>query len=137
MPFEARYKIYWHHTDAAGIAHFSRILTLVEQAEEDFYTSRGLLKTHARLPRREVYISFTSPVARGDEVSVRLWAGEVRTRAVKYLFEIYNITRGAKAAEGHIVVVCVDAEGETLTAIRCPEELINAWRENASPPEAT
>ncbi|MEM1637163.1 MAG: thioesterase family protein [Pyrobaculum sp.] len=129
MPFEARYRVYWHHTDGAGIAHFSRILAIVEQAEEDFYASKGLLHVHGRLPRREVYASFLYPLRRGDEVLVRIWAGEVRRRAVRYRFEILNLTAGRKAAEGHVVAVCVDSEGGELKAVECPQEFVEAWKE--------
>ncbi|MEM1615076.1 MAG: thioesterase family protein [Pyrobaculum sp.] len=129
MPFEARYRVYWHHTDAAGIAHFSRVLALVEQAEEDFYASRGLLQVHGRLPRREVFASFLSPLRRGDEVAVRIWADEVRRRAVRYRFEIFNVTTGRKAAEGYVVGVCVEENEGELRAVECPEEFLRLWRE--------
>jgi len=133
MPFEARYRVYWHHTDAAGIVHFSRLLAFVEQAEEDFYASAGILSVHGRLPRREVYASFTYPLRRGDEVAVRIWAEEVRRRAVKYRFEVFNLTAGVKAAEGYVVGVCVDVREGKLAAVECPEDFLEAWRRNAPP----
>ncbi|MFN7106334.1 MAG: acyl-CoA thioesterase [Pyrobaculum sp.] len=131
--FEARYRVYWHHTDAAGIAHFTRILALVEQAEEDFYRQRGAATQNFinGIPRREVYVQFFSPLKVGDQVSIRLCAKDVRIRAVKYHFEIYNLTADVKAAEGHVVAVCVGLEEGKLTAVRCPEEFLKVWQETS------
>ncbi|MEM4971498.1 MAG: hotdog domain-containing protein, partial [Sulfolobales archaeon] len=92
MPFEARYRIYWSETDAAGIAHFSSILRIVERAEEDLYRSKGLSEIHRMLPRIEVHARFRSPLRWGDEISVRLELDEARTRGLRYRFEIINIT---------------------------------------------
>lgn len=134
--FEAEYVVYWHLTDAAGIAHFSRELLLVEQAEEDLYRSFGVAKgILASGPRREVYARFNHPLKLGDRVRVRLWLEEMRGRAVKYGFEIYDVTAQRVAAEGYVVAVCVAVEGGELKAAECPEELARAWREAGGPPQ--
>lgn len=137
MVFEAEYVVYWHLTDGAGIAHFSRELLLVEQAEEDLYrrfgVRQGILVSG---PRREVYARFNYPVRLGDRVRVRLWLEEMRSRAVKYRFEIYNVSAGRVAAEGYVVAVCVAVEGGEMRAAECSEELARAWREAGGPPQS-
>jgi acyl-CoA thioester hydrolase len=76
MPFESRYRVYWSETDAAGIAHFTNILRIIEKAEEDLYRSKGLYSVQKDLPMRlvvrEVYARFKSPLRWNDEISVRL-----------------------------------------------------------------
>ncbi|WP_252901543.1 hypothetical protein [Vulcanisaeta sp. JCM 14467] len=64
MPFKAKYYIYWVDTDAAGIAHFTSFLRLVERAEEDFYRMNGILHYHSIAPRRELFITYTAPLRR-------------------------------------------------------------------------
>lgn len=128
MPFKARYYIYWADTDAAGIAHFTSFLRLVERAEEDFYRQNGVLHYHSIAPRRELFISYTSPLRRGDEVEVELWLDEARTRAIRYRFRIINITTSRVAAEGYLVFTCISNESGELRAIECPKELINTWK---------
>jgi acyl-CoA thioester hydrolase len=54
MPFELRYRVYWSETDAAGIAHFTNILKIIEKAEEDLYRSKGLYNVQKDLPMRLV-----------------------------------------------------------------------------------
>ncbi|ABL87337.1 thioesterase superfamily protein [Pyrobaculum islandicum DSM 4184] len=128
MPFEVRFYIYWSQTDAAGIVHFSEFFSLVEHAEEEFYRARGVLEIHSRMPRVEAYAVFKSPLRRGDVARVVLKPLEIREKAVKYGFEIYNETTGALSATGHIVAVCVENEGGRLKSTRCPQELVDVWR---------
>lgn len=128
MPFEAKFYIYWSQTDAAGIAHFSEFFSLVEHAEEELYRAKGVLDAHGRMPRVEAYAVFKSPLRRGDLARVVLRPLEIKEKAVKYGFEIYNETTGALSATGHIVAVCVENEGGRLKSTRCPQELLDAWR---------
>jgi acyl-CoA thioester hydrolase len=127
MPFEMRYRVYWSETDAAGIAHFSSILRIVERAEEDLYRSVGLHDIHQHLPRIEVYARFRSPLRWGDEISVRLELEEARTRGLRYRFEIFNITMNSLAAEGYIAFACIERGEGSLRAMPCSRKLIEAW----------
>ncbi|MDT7870477.1 MAG: thioesterase family protein [Thermoproteus sp.] len=128
MPFEARFHIYWSQTDAAGIVHFSEFFSLVEHAEEELYRSRGVLDAHGRMPRVEAHAVFKSPLRRGDEVRVVLRPLELKEKAVKYGFEVYNETEGVLSASGYIVAVCVESDGGRLRSTRCPQSLLDAWR---------
>ena len=133
QPFEAKYRIYWSETDAAGIAHFSSILRIIEKAEEDLYRSKGLPKIHRMLPRIEVHARFRSPLRWGDEILVRLELDEARSRGLRYRFEIINFTTGSNAAEGYIVLACVEQEGGSIRAVQCPKELIDVWNSTKEP----
>ena len=133
QPFEAKYRIYWSETDAAGIAHFSTILRIIERAEEDLYRSKGLPKIHSMLPRIEVHARFRSPLRWGDEILVRLELDEARSRGLRYRFEIINLTTGSNAAEGYIVLACVEQEGGSIRAVQCPKELIDVWNSTKEP----
>lgn len=128
MPFEVRFHIYWSQTDAAGIVHFAEFFSLVEHAEEELYRAMRVLEIHSRMPRVEAYAVFKSPLKRGDVARVVLRPLELREKAIKYGFEIYNETTGLLSATGHIVAVCVENEGGRLKSTRCPPELIEAWR---------
>ncbi len=128
MPFEVKFHIYWSQTDAAGIVHFSEFFSIVEHAEEELYRAKGVLDVHSRMPRVEACAVFKSPLRRGDVVRVVLKPLELKERAVKYGFEIYNETTGTLSAAGHVVAVCVENEGGKLRSTKCPPELIEAWR---------
>ncbi len=128
MPFEVRFHIYWSQTDAAGIVHFAEFFTLVEHAEEEFYRSKGLLDIHSRMPRVEAHAVFKSPLRRGDLVRVVLKPLEIREKAIKYGFEIFNESTGLLSASGYIAAVCVENEGGRLRSTKCPQELVDAWK---------
>lgn len=129
MPFEVRYRIYWSETDAAGIAHFSSILRIIERAEEDLYRSHGISSVHMILPRIEVHARFRSPLRWGDEIIVRLELDEARNRGLRYRFEVINETTRTLAVEGYVAIACVERrEDGSLQATQCPRELIDVWR---------
>jgi len=128
MPFETRFFIYWSQTDAAGIVHFAEFFEIVEHAEEELYRTRGVLHHHGRLPRVEAHAVFKSPLRRGDQVRVVLRPLEIREKAVKYGFDIFNETTGTLSATGYIVAVCVELESGKLKSAKCPQELIETWK---------
>lgn len=41
MPFIRTRQVAFHDTDASGVAHFSRLLCLVEEVEHEYLSSRG------------------------------------------------------------------------------------------------
>ena len=42
MPFVRTRQVAFHDTDASGVAHFTRLLCLVEEVEHEYLRSRGL-----------------------------------------------------------------------------------------------
>jgi len=129
MPFETRFFTYWSQTDAAGIVHFAEFFEIVEHAEEELYRARGVLHHHSRLPRVEAHATFKSPLRRGDQVRVVLRPLEIRDKVIKYGFEIFNETTGVLSATGYIVAVCVNVEQGGLKSAKCPQELLDPWRD--------
>mgnify|MGYP001773349371 CR=1 FL=1 len=133
MPFTAKYVAYLSDTDAAGIVHFANYFRFVERAEEDFYRSMGLPKVYEFMPRIEVFIRYESPIRRGDSIRVELSLEEARTRAVRYGFNIFNDSAGIRAAYGHVAAACVEISEGKMRAIKCPQEVIEAWTKTRSP----
>ena len=42
IPFVRTRQVAFHDTDASGVAHFSRLLCLVEEVEHEYLRSRGV-----------------------------------------------------------------------------------------------
>jgi len=127
MPFISKYVAYLSDTDAVGIVHFANYLRIVERAEEDFYRSLGLPNAYESMPRIEAFIKYESPIHRGDSIRVELELEEARTRAIRYRFRVFNETSGKEAAHGYIAAACVELSNAELRAVKCPQEIINAW----------
>jgi acyl-CoA thioester hydrolase len=66
---------------------------------------------------------------RGDQVRVVLRPLEIRDKVIKYGFEIFNETTGVLSATGYVVAVCVNVEQGGLKSAKCPQELLDAWRD--------
>ena len=135
-------EVEWHHTDMAGIIHFSTFFYFMEAAEHAFFRSLGFsinTTTPERLgwPRVHVECDFRYPLRFEDSVEVRLLVKEKRTRTLTYAFVFRKLNGGAarEVARGSITVACVkrNAAGE-LAAVPIPEAI--AERIEVAPPEA-
>jgi acyl-CoA thioester hydrolase len=127
MPtFKTTFRVSWVETDAAQIVHFSNYFRYFERAEEEFYRSLGFnfeslsKKYNLIFPRVEAYCNFKSPLKFNDLVEIELSVKEIREKAVKYWFKIYNKRDEKLAAEGYLVVVAVDEK--LRKAVKIPEE---------------
>ena len=127
-PYSVEYRVYWSDTDAAGIAHFTSILKMVEKAEEDLYRSIGIQSVHTTLPRIEVHVRYRAPLRWGDLAKIELKLEEARRRGLRYGFKIYNVSINKLAAEGYIAVACVKKSEGSIAPTECPEELFEAWK---------
>ncbi len=108
-------------TDMAGIMHFSNYFRWMEACESAFVRSLALPLINFNpgevvgWPRVQATCDFRAPLRYGDEVEVRLFVKEIRTRAVVYVFQFRKIVAGrpeaALAAQGEIAAVCVTGDG--------------------------
>ncbi|MEZ0290339.1 MAG: thioesterase family protein [Sulfolobales archaeon] len=128
----------WVDTDAAGVVHFTNFLRYVERAEEELFRREGLSyrdlnQKNIWLPRVEAFIRYINPLRNGDLVEVVLWVSEIREKAVRYEFKIYNKTTERISAEGHLVIVCAEINGRS---VRCPEKLVEVLKKYLAPDQS-
>jgi acyl-CoA thioesterase FadM len=66
-------------------------------------------------PRVSASCEYRAPLRYGDQVEVRLFVKEIRTRAVVFLFQFRRVVDGQVqpqvAAQGEIAAVCVTGDG--------------------------
>ncbi|QQL44292.1 acyl-CoA thioesterase [Sulfuriroseicoccus oceanibius] len=83
-------------TDAAGVAHFSRLLTFIEAAEHAYLKSLGIgvftdeAGVRSGWPRVDVNFQFRSPMRFGDEGEVAIWLEELGRKSVRYRAELMS-----------------------------------------------
>lgn len=117
-------------TDAAGIAHFSRMLCWVEEAETSFLREQGhKLYTidddgAARgFPKVGIEVKFLHPVRFDERVLVELTLERIGRRSLNYRFQIVG-EGGEVAAEGQWAVAHVEIDrGGKLRGIELPPGL--------------
>lgn len=129
VPFEWSRPVEFHETDMAGIVHFSCFFRWMEAAEHAFLRDRGVdlhVEKEGKVlgwPRVHCGCDFRKPLRYGDDIVVRVEVEEVRTRSVRYRFEIGSSTFPELAAEGKITAACVSLEGKEIKAVEIPAEI--------------
>ena len=136
-------EVEWHHTDMAGIAHFSNFFHFMEAAEHAFFRSLGL-SIHTTdpeplgWPRVHAEGDFRYPLRFEDSVEVRLLVREKRKKSLVYSFIFRKLNGEAprEVARGTLAVACVKRDAVTgkLTAVPIPESI--AHKIEVAPPEA-
>ena len=84
-----RRRVEFADTDAAGVAHFSRLFAMVEEAEHGFFRERGIpiLKKDSAWPVVRVEVDFADACRFGDEIEVRLSDFQPGKSSLTYVFE--------------------------------------------------
>ncbi len=129
--FRTRRRVEWSDTDAAGIAHFTCFLRMMEQAEHDFLRSRDLSvhMTDAEgpisWPRVSVRCDFRVPVRFEDELDIDVHIDRLGTKSVTYAFRFQR--DGQDIADGSITTVCCrlprDGSSDPPQSIEVPEAI--------------
>jgi len=136
MAYDFRYKfrVSFHETDMAGIAHFANYFRYMEQAEHEFLRSLGTSvhdtgrDVSVSWPRVQTDCTFSAPLRFNDEVEIHLIVCEKRRRSIRYGFLFYKQGTdqqgiGQPVAQGSVTVVCVaiDPTTQIMKAVAIPD----------------
>jgi YbgC/YbaW family acyl-CoA thioester hydrolase len=121
-----RRRVQFHETDAAGIAHFSRYLLYMEEAEHALWRAAGLSIAPAESPigwpRTEVSFEYHRPLHFEEEFDVVVRIVAIEERTIRYSCEL---RRGdEKVATGRMTIACVTKEpGDRMRSVPIPENI--------------
>lgn len=127
VEFKTTRRVEFADTDAAGIMHFSRFFTFMEQTEHEFYRSLGFSVDWEKQeslgvgwPRVKAECEYLKPLRFEDEVDIQLVVREVRNRSLALEFTFRHA--GVEVARGRLTVVCVakDPTTKQLKAVAIP-----------------
>jgi YbgC/YbaW family acyl-CoA thioester hydrolase len=84
-----RRRVEFADTDAAGVAHFSRLLAMVEEAEHGFFRERGIpiLTAESAWPVVKTEVDFCGACRFGEEIEIRLRDFQPGKSSLAYAFE--------------------------------------------------
>jgi YbgC/YbaW family acyl-CoA thioester hydrolase len=84
-----RRRVEFADTDAAGVAHFSRLLAMVEEAEHGFFRERGIpiLTAESAWPLVKTEVDFCGACRFGEEIEIRLGDFHPGKSSLVYAFE--------------------------------------------------
>jgi len=111
---ETEVRVRYAETDKMGIVHHSNYLVWFELGRSEFCRARGFSyrdmeeKDNALLVVAEVYCRYKSPAFYEDALIVRTNIGEVRSRSIRFIYEIYRLSDETLLAEGETLHLVTD-----------------------------
>ena len=112
--YETEIRVRYAETDQMGIVHNSNYLIWFEVGRSEFCRARGFSykemeeKDNALMVVAESYCRYKSPAYYEDLLTVRTRVEEIRSRSLRFLYEIYRATDDALLAEGETLHVVTD-----------------------------
>src|SRR6476620_1167860 len=103
---ETEIRVRYAETDKMGIVHHSNYLIWFEAARSDLCRARGFSykemeeRDGALLVVAEGYVRYKSPAFYEDVLTVRVRVGEIRSRSLRFIYEIVRASDGTLIAEG-------------------------------------
>jgi len=110
-----------------GIVHHSTFLVWFEEGRSHFLRARGTSftafeKEGVSLAVSEVRIRYSQPARYDQQVTIRCWIEEVKSRQVTFGYQVTDPLSGAELVSGSTKHICVDRQGKVT---KIPEH----WRQ--------
>ena len=139
---ETEVRVRYAETDQMGIAHHSNYLIWFEAGRSDFCRDRGFSykdmeeREGALLVVAESYVRYKSPAFYEDVLLVRVRIGEIRSRSLRFVYEIVRRSDEALIAEGETLHLVTDEQKKVRTLPEAYRDLLlkdSQARANAFP----
>lgn len=111
---ETEIRVRYAETDKMGIVHHSNYLIWFEAGRSEFCRSRGFSykemeeQDNALMVVAESYVRYKSPAFYEDVLTVRTQVAEVRSRSIRFIYEIVRESDGTLLAEGETLHLVTD-----------------------------
>ena len=119
--FETQVRVRYAETDKMGIVHHSNYLVWFEFARSEFCRARGFSykemeeKDNALMVVAEVYCRYKSPAFYEDVLTLRTKVAEIRSRSLRFIYEIYRGEDKTLLAEGETLHLVTDENKKVRT----------------------
>ena len=114
---ETRLRVRYAETDQAGVVYHSNYLIWFEVGRVELCRDYGFnyrdMETGADafLPVTEASVKYRAPARYDDEIIVRTRVVELRSRAIRFAYEVLRANDGALLAEGETRHIVMNREG--------------------------
>ena len=145
--YETEIRVRYAETDQMGIVHNSNYLVWFEVGRSEFCRARGFSykemeeKDNALMVVAESYCRYKSPAYYEDLLTIRTRVEEIRSRSLRFIYEIYRASDDTLLAEGETLHLVTDENKKIRSLpIQYKEKLLsaeiadaNAFPENQAP----
>jgi acyl-CoA thioester hydrolase len=139
--YETEVRVRYAETDQMGIVHHSNYLVWFEAGRSDLCRSKGFSykameqEDNALMVVAECYVRYKSPAYYEDILTVRTRVGEIRSRSLRFYYEVYRESDDALIAEGETLHLVTDREKRVRTLPEFYRERLADTLENSFPPD--
>ena len=111
---ETEIRVRYAETDKMGIVHHSNYLIWFEAGRSDLCRARGFSykemeeQDKSLMVVAESYVRYKSPAFYEDVLTVRTQVAEVRSRSIRFIYEIVRDSDGTLLAEGETLHLVTD-----------------------------
>ncbi len=118
---ETQVRVRYAETDKMGIVHHSNYLVWFEFARSEFCRTRGFSykemeeKDNALLVVAEVYCRYKSPAFYEDVLTLRTQLAEIRSRSIRFIYEVIRPEDNTLLAEGETLHLVTDQNKKVRT----------------------
>jgi len=144
---ETEIRVRYAETDKMGIVHHSNYPVWFEIGRSEYCRARGFSyldmeeKDNSLLVVAEIYCRYKSPAYYEDEITVRTKCAEIRSRSIRFVYEIYRADDDIILAEGETLHVITDTDKKVRTLPESYKQMLlapeitdeNAFPENQAP----
>ncbi len=116
---ETRLRVRYAETDQAGVVYHSNYLVWLEVGRVELCRDHGFnyremeREDDALLPVVEAHVKYHSPAKYDDEIVVRTRVVRLRTRSIKFAYEVLRASDGLLLAEGETYHAVMNSQGRT------------------------
>jgi acyl-CoA thioester hydrolase len=144
---ETEVRVRYAETDKMGIVHHSNYLVWFELGRSEFCRTRGFSykemeeKDNALMVVAESYCRYKSPAYYEDILTIRTQIGEIRSRSLRFVYEIYRESDETLLAEGETLHLVTDKNKKVRSLPEGYRDMLraeleieeNAFPENQAP----
>lgn len=114
--YETEIRVRYAETDQMGIVHHANYLTWFEVGRSELCRAKGFSykemeeEEDALLVVAETYCRYKSPAYYEDVLTIRTRVGEVRSRSLRFFYEVYRESDDTLLAEGETLHLVTDRD---------------------------
>ena len=117
---ESEIRVRYAETDKMGIVHHSNYLVWFESEEANFVGREIFLQRNGRnagalLVVAECYCRYKSPAHYDDVLLIRTQIAELRSRSVRFIYEVFRPSDDTLLAEGETLHLVTDTDKKVRT----------------------
>jgi acyl-CoA thioester hydrolase len=129
---ETEVRVRYAETDQMGIVHHANYLIWFELGRSALCRARGFSyremeeKDNALMVVAESYCRYKSPAFYDDALTVRTGIGEIKSRTVRFIYEIFRVSDQSLLAEGETLHIVTDKHKKVRSLpLHYKEKLMN------------